>query len=160
VTHLVSLGFTRFRLDSLGRTWSLLVSLGFTWFHLPSHGPTLSYLVPCGLIWSQLVSFGLTRFRLVGLTLDSLGLTWTQLVSLGLTREKGKPPALKREKGRVHHHNFIRFPPYNQTARTHTRTNETKRNDFPVGLTPQPPIYIYIYIYIYMYIYICTYISI
>ena len=23
------------------------------------------------------------------------------------------------------------------TARTHTRTNDTKRNDFPVGLTPR-----------------------
>ena len=32
------------------------------------------------------------------------------------------------------------------TARTHARTHDTKRNDFPVGLTPQPPIYIYIYI--------------
>ena len=26
------------------------------------------------------------------------------------------------------------------TARTHARTHDTKRNDFPVGLTPQPPI--------------------
>ena len=39
---------------------------------------------------------------------------------------------------------FAPFPLGKQTARTHT---QTKRNDFPVGLPPQPPIYIYIYIY-------------
>ena len=29
----------------------------------------------------------------------------------------------------------------NQTARTHARTDSTTRNDCPVGLTPQPPLF-------------------
>ena len=48
-----------------------------------------------------------------------------------------------------------------QPDHTHART---KRNDFPVGVTPQPPIiYIYIYIYniyIYIYIYMFFFVSI
>ena len=36
------------------------------------------------------------------------------------------------------HNHFPQFPPHYQTVRTHARTkrNETKRNDFSVGLTP------------------------
>ena len=64
-----------------------------------------------------------------------------------LPREKGKRPADKREKGGTE--TFAPFPLCKQSARTHART---KRNDFPVGLSPNLR-YIYIYIYIY-YIYI------
>ena len=53
-------------------------------------------------------------------------------------------------------HKMDTFGALQQTHATNTRaqlracTNETKRNDFGIGLTPHPPIYIYIYIY-YMY---------
>ena len=40
----------------------------------------------------------------------------------------------KREKGKGRDHDLSEFPPYNQSARTHART-ETEI-DFPVGLTP------------------------
>ena len=49
-------------------------------------------------------------------------------------------------------HKMDTFGALQQTHATNTRgqlracTNETKRNDFGIGLTPHPPIYIYIYI--------------
>ena len=149
--HLVScdsLGFNRFHLDSLGRTWSLLVSLGFTWFHLASLGPTLSHLVPLGLIWSHLVSLGLTRSHSVSLGLAwshlvSFGLTWTHLVSLGLTWShlvsQGKRENLPSRRGKgkgapPQFHPISTLQPDRAHARTNER-NETKR--FP-GWTHPP----------------------
>ncbi len=61
---------------------------------------------------------------------------------------KGKTRWGKREKGRGRTRIWARIPLYNQTTRTHART-ETEI-DFPVGplrSSPQPPIYIYIYIH-------------
>ena len=125
-----SLGFTWIHLDSRGFTWIHLDSLGFTWIHLDSLGFT----------WIHLDSLGLTRTHL-----DSFGLTWTDQNSLELTRShqdslepqktrtKYPPePKGKRERG-WGQLNFLQFRPHYQTARTHART---KRNDFPVGLTP------------------------
>jgi len=146
VTHLVSLGFTRFHLDSLGRTWSLLVSLISTWLHLVPLCLVWFHLVSSGLTWYHSVSLGFTRFRLVlfgfiWFHLDSLAPTWTHLLPLGLTwshlvsQGKGKTSRSQKEKGRVQTHIFVRFPPYNQTTRTHARTNETKR--FPGWTHPE-----------------------
>ena len=55
-------------------------------------------------------------------------------------REKGKLAKPKGKRGKVGNLFWSRTPLSNQTARTPARTNETKRNNFPVGLIPQPPI--------------------
>ena len=47
---------------------------------------------------------------------------------------KGKGRWEKRGKGKGSDHDLSEFPPYNQSARTHART-ETEI-DFPVGRTP------------------------
>ena len=52
---------------------------------------------------------------------------------------QGKRENMPRQKGKRESTGttfWTRFSLYNQTARTHARTNETKRNDFPVGLIP------------------------
>ena len=105
-------------------------SLGLAWFHF---GLTSSHLVSLGLTWSHLVhlvSLGLTWSHLV-----SLGLTWLRLASLGLmaSREKGEGPARKGKRERL---GRLRSLDLHLTSRARAATNETKRNDFPVGLTP------------------------
>ena len=113
-----SLGFTRFHLGSLGFTWLHSVSLGLTWFHFVSLCFTWPHLVSLGSIWFHLGLFGFAPIHLV-----SLG--FTRIHSWPIFQGKGKLPAGKREKGKhptdIHH------------ACTHART---RRNDFPVGLTP------------------------
>ena len=54
-------------------------------------------------------------------------------------RGKGKFPRPKRQTEQVAISFRDRISPGNQTARASARTNDTKRHDFPVGLTPQPP---------------------
>ena len=55
--------------------------------------------------------------------------------------KKGKLGAAKGKRARVCALFWARVQLGNQTERTHAHTNErTKRNDFPGGLTPQPPI--------------------
>ena len=83
----------------------------------------VSLVFSLGLTWIPLVQLVFTRSHS-----DPLGFTWN-------TREKGKSPAPKREKGKAQTLNLVRLPPYNQTARTHAQTNETKR--FP-GWTHPP----------------------
>jgi len=51
------------------------------------------------------------------------------------------------ETAKVRSYVFSEFPLYNPTA----RTNETKRNDFPVGLTPQPLIHRWIHMGVHIY---------
>ena len=104
-------------------------SLGLAWFHF---GLTSSHLVSLGLTWSHLVhlvSLGLTWSHLV-----SLGLTWLRLASLGLmaSREKGSGPGGKREKGTGQDAFWAR----DSTVHPERARRRTKRNDFPVGLTP------------------------
>ena len=140
-THLVALGLTW---THLGFTWihflNHLDSLGFiSWFHLDSLGLTWTHSDSLGLTWTHLDSLGFTWTHL-----DSLGFTWTHLDSRGKRERplggkgKGKGTAggkrEKREKGKGGRHDLSEFPPYNQSARTHART-ETKI-DFPVGLPP------------------------
>ena len=52
-------------------------------------------------------------------------------------RAKGKFAGPKRQKGKGWRQLLVGIPLGNQPARTHARM---KRNDFLVGLTPQPPI--------------------
>jgi len=146
---MVSLGFTRFHLDSLGRTWSLLGSLGFTWLHVVPLGLISFHLVSFALTWFHLVSLGLTRFHS-----DVLGLTWFHLVSLGLTwshKGKGKRENIPSTKGKgkgatPEFHPISTLQPDQALARTNER-NETKR--FP-GWTHPPTSDLHIfYTYIY-----------
>ena len=57
-----------------------------------------------------------------------------------IRKGKGKAPHAKREKGKggspLLGSNSTRLP-----YRARARTNETKRNNFPVGLAHQPPIF-------------------
>ena len=122
---MVSCGLTRSRLDLLGFIRTHLLSLGFNWSHLASLGFTWTHLVSLGLTWSDLVS---------------LGFTWIDLDSKASQGEKGGIPEHKREKGNRPAGVLSPFRLYIQSARTHART-ETEI-DFPVGLTPQPPIFI------------------
>ena len=55
-------------------------------------------------------------------------------------REDGKLAMAKGKKEKVGARIWDRIPLGDQTARTPARTNETKRNDFPAGLPPKPPI--------------------
>ena len=77
---------------------------------------------------------GLCVFCFVLITHSMIGLPAKPLGENG----KGKGAAGrkwgKREKGKGTRHDLSEFPPYNQSARTHART-ETEI-DFPVGLTP------------------------
>ena len=54
-----------------------------------------------------------------------------------LPREKGRNLAAKREKGKGM---GMIFEIHSDLTYSCARTHDTKRNDFPVGLTPQPPI--------------------
>ncbi len=54
-------------------------------------------------------------------------------------REKGKLEKAEGKREKVGKHFSVRIPLGKQTARTRGRTEETKRNDFPVGLTPEHP---------------------
>ena len=57
-------------------------------------------------------------------------------------RQKGKLPRPKGEREKVASPFEIKFSQATRPrARTHARSNETKGNDFPVGLTPQPAIF-------------------
>ena len=55
-------------------------------------------------------------------------------------RKKGKLATAKGKQEKEGTVFWVRVPLGNQTARTHARTDDTKRNDFPIGLVPQPPI--------------------
>jgi len=57
-------------------------------------------------------------------------------------KEKGKTRRDKREKGKDSNSTW-------QPDRAHART---KRNDFPVRVTPQPPMNLFIYIYLSLFI--------
>ena len=65
-------------------------------------------------------------------------------------RERSAPPKGKRESSEDQKEKREKagkvfcdpIPIGNQTARTNARTHGTTRNNFPVGLTPQPPIFI------------------
>ena len=133
-------------LDPLGLTWTHLDSLRLVWIHLHSHGLTWTYLDSLGLgfTWTRVVSLGFTWTPL-----DSLGPTWIHVDSVGLTWTHWVPPGTRgripspKEKGKAQHTEFYlihaRHP-----GRAHTLAHawhDTKQNDFPVGLTPQPPIY-------------------
>ena len=90
-----------------------MVSRGFTWTHLDS----------LALTWSYLVSLGFCFFL--------LGITWGHLYLKG----KGKSRRHKMEKGKFAPSIEARFHLTSRAdARAHAR--RTKRNDFPVGLTP------------------------
>ena len=104
---------------SLIFTWLCLVSQGFVWIHFISFSATLFYLVSIS-IWYHWTALQLHKGQ---------GLTQGNEKWLRAKREKGKPP----------HHDFHSASTLHP-HRAHARTNETKRNDFPVGLTPQPPI--------------------
>ena len=57
--------------------------------------------------------------------------------------EKGKFGVQKEKRRKVVPRIWVRIPQGNQTARTHARTDETERNDFPVGIATQPPMLLY-----------------
>ncbi len=63
-----------------------------------------------------------------------IGLPAKPLGEKGKGKGAGGRKRGKSEKGKGTHHDLSEFPPYNQSARTHART-ETEI-DFPVGLTP------------------------
>ena len=54
------------------------------------------------------------------------------------SKSSRRRPKGKRKRGRKYF--LAEFDLIYGTARTHARTHDTKRNDFPVGLTPQPSI--------------------
>ena len=140
-----------------GFIWFHLASLGFSSCYLISHAFTCLRLACLNSIWFQLITLGLTRLHTV-----STDFTWLHMVSRCLicflhgcirlflvhltspelqgkgshTREKGNHCGAKGKRESRHRTFFDLHPPYIHTARTHARTNETKRNDFPVGLTP------------------------
>jgi hypothetical protein len=121
---LISLGLTWIHLVSLGLTWIHFDSLGFTWARLDSLAPTWIHLASLGFSWSHL---------------DSLGLTCFHFGSLGSHKGKGKTSRHTRKKGKSPRSPLRPVPTLHPAARTHART-ETEI-DFPVGLTPQPPMY-------------------
>ena len=59
-------------------------------------------------------------------------------------KEKGKVPRSTGKKEKSGALFWDQIPLGNQTARTYALANETKRKDFPVGLTPKPPIGVYL----------------
>ena len=143
-SHLISLGLTWSHVDSLGLTWSHLDSMDLTWTHLDTLDLTCVHLDSLDLTWTHLISLGLTWSHL-----GSLDLTWILLIS-SIAREgehlisqekmEGIPPRQKGKRSDFWDPSW----PYMQ-LRAHART---KRNDFPVGLSP-PTSDIYIYICIF-----------
>ncbi len=67
---------------------------------------------------------------------------WLASKSAGGKRKRERDRWGKREKGKGTRQDLSEFPPYNQSARTHART-ETEI-DFPVGLTPPNLRYIFV----------------
>ena len=113
------------------------VPLCTTLYHFVPLCTTLYNLVPLCSIWYHWKSVEFTGTHWISLRLPSASQGKRESLpgSKG-KRERRTPAEAKREKGKVGQDVLAAFPPYNQTARTHARTNETKRNDFPVGLTP------------------------
>ena len=118
--HLIPFDFTWSHVVSFDFTWFKFSSPDFTWLHLISLDSTWVHLTSLDFIWFHLISLDVTLFHLTSLELTRN--QWTHWTSLEISvLSKGK--------------------------REDACTNETKRNDFPVWLTPKSPIYIYIYIY-------------
>ena len=92
---------------------------------------------------SFFLSFSLSLFLSLSLSLSlsfSLSLFLSLFISLYLflSKEKGKPPGAKREKGKRQPTHFCP----ELTRHTHRAHARTTRNDFPVELSPQPPMHV------------------
>ena len=111
-------GLTWTHLDSLGPTWTHLISLGslgLTWSHLDSFDFTWIHLISPGPPWGPWSHLS-----------QGKGNTWSP-------KGKGKTYREQKGKGKRDRDDFWDpFWPYIQ-LRAHART---KRNDFPVGLSP------------------------
>ena len=128
-------------MNSLGLTWVHLVSFGFTWVHLESVGITWNHLDSLDFTWIylDLITFHLIYFDFIVFHLTSLECICIHLIPQG---KRERPVGQKgKGKGAVSRFKFWGLDLTRDTDCAHAH-NVMTRNDFPVRLTPQPPIWL------------------